>query len=91
MDEFYEETFPIDAAQFHVYALEWSPDGLEFSIDNRKIKSSRQSPDYPMQLMLSIYELPGTDQQTASGSPGYPKQFVIDYFRAYQPYGGYGA
>lgn len=86
-DEFYEEDFPIDATQFHVYALEWFPDRLDFFIDNQKIKTSRQSPDYPMQFMLSIYELPDNHQPAEI----YPKRFTIDYFRAYQPVGGYGA
>lgn len=90
IDEFYEEFFPIDATQFHVYAVEWTPDRLDFYIDNRKIKSSRQSPDYPMQFMLSIYELPSNGEGEQGQSAGYPKQFVIDYFRAYQPIGGYG-
>jgi hypothetical protein len=37
-----------------------------------------------MQFMLSIYELPGADRLTA-----YPREFVVDYLRAYQPEGGH--
>ena len=37
-----------------------------------------------MQFMLGIYELPGKDTDRRE----YPKQFVIDYFRAYRPEGG---
>lgn len=86
-DEFYEEFFPIDAAQFHIYAVEWSPRGLDFYLDNVKIKSSSQSPDYPMQFMLGIYELPAVGE-TEPDDP-YPKNFAVDYFRAYQPVQGY--
>jgi len=34
--------------------------------------------------MLSIFELPGGDSDAA-----YPRAFVVDYVRAYQPEGGY--
>ena len=37
-----------------------------------------------MQFMLSIYELPGTEENSV-----YPKEFVVDYVRAYQPERGY--
>lgn len=82
-DEFYEEFLPIDAGQFHIFAVEWSPDGLDFYLDNMKIKSSSQSPAYPMQFMLGIYELPPAGDVPPDDA--YPKNFVIDYFRGYQP------
>ena len=42
-----------------------------------------QAPDYPLQLMLGIYEFPG---ETDSGRPAgeYPKAFVVDYVRGYR-------
>jgi hypothetical protein len=86
-DEFYEEFFEIDAAQYHVYAVEWLPSRLDFYIDNRKIKTVHQSPQYPMQFMVSIYELPVQGSQPGAD---YPKNFAIDYLRAYQPVDGYG-
>lgn len=86
-DEFYEEFLPIDAEQFHVYAVEWSPRGLDFYIDIVKINSSSQSPDYPMQFMLGIYELrPEGEEEPEDPCP---KEFVIDYFRGYSPINGY--
>lgn len=86
-DAFYEEFFPVDATRYHTYALEWAPRGLDFYIDNVKIKTLAQSPSYPMQFMLNIYELQGS----ASAEDRYPKTFAVDYFRAYQPIGGYPA
>ncbi len=38
-------------------------------------------------FMLGIYERPGASGELAD--PPYPKNFVVDYFRAYQPDGGY--
>lgn len=83
-DEFYHDRLEIDATKFHVYAHEWTPTYIDFFVDNQKIRSINQSPDYPMQIMLSIYELPGSEQNSV-----YPKEFVIDYIRSYQPEGGY--
>jgi len=44
-----------------------------------------QSPAYPLQFMLGTYELPGEYESRGE----YPKNFVIDYFRGYQPENGY--
>jgi Glycosyl hydrolases family 16 len=81
-DEFYEDKMDIDVTQFHVYAAEWKPNGVDFYIDNKKIKSIAQSPNYPMQFMLNIYELPSS-QPVARNF--YPKEFEIDYVRGYKP------
>ncbi|MEQ9298428.1 MAG: glycoside hydrolase family 16 protein [Cyclobacteriaceae bacterium] len=87
-DEFYEESFDIDASQFHTYAAEWKPSAIDFFIDNKKVKSVRQSPAYEMQFMLNIYEVP-TDLKLGDLEMSYPKEFEIDYVRAYQPINGY--
>ena len=83
-DEFFQDTLDMDATKFHVYAHEWTPTYIDFYVDNQMIRRINQSPQYPMQFMLSIYELPGGDVQAA-----YPREFVVDYVRAYQPEGGY--
>ncbi len=82
-DEFFEETFDFNAADFHIYAAEWRPDGIDFFIDNQKVRSISQSPSYPMQFMLNIYEVPTELTHEPKETP-YPKMFEIDYVRAYQ-------
>jgi hypothetical protein len=84
-DEFYRDVLPIDATQFHIYAIEWTPSHIDFFVDNVKRRTIHQAINYPMQFMLSVYELPGEDTDRRE----YPKKFVIDYFRAYRPDGGY--
>jgi hypothetical protein len=84
IDEFYLDSFDIDATMFHIYAHEWTPTHIDVYVDNQKIRRINQSHTYPMQFMLSIYELPGGDRNAA-----YPREFVVDYVRAYQPEGGY--
>jgi hypothetical protein len=77
VDEFAAEPLPIDAREFHVYAADWTPERVQFSVDGETVKTVEQSPAYPMQLMLNIYEF---------GPPGgdYPKEFVVDYVRGYR-------
>jgi hypothetical protein len=84
IDEFYRDSIAIDATNFHIYAIEWTPRHIDFYVDNQPIRRINQSPEYPLQLMLSIFELPGGD-----GDAAYPKEFVVDYVRVYQPEGGY--
>jgi beta-glucanase (GH16 family) len=75
----------MDARDFQVYTAEWTPEGVSFFVDGERIRSVNQSPDYPMQLMLGIYEFPD-DSGTAERMPAdYPKEFVVDYVRGYRP------
>ncbi len=83
VDEFAAERVPIDATEFHVYAAEWTPSRVSFFVDGQLIKIVEQSPSYPMQFMLGIYEFGADDAQPPSRP--YPKEFVIDYFRGYRP------
>jgi beta-glucanase (GH16 family) len=83
-DEFYREPLEIDATAFHIYAFEWTASHIDFYVDNQLTRRINQSPHYPLQIMLSIFELPGGDSGAA-----YPREFVIDYVRGYQPEGGY--
>lgn len=52
---------PIDVTQDHTYGIEWSPRGLVFSIDSDVVRTSAQSPDYPMQLMIGVFDFPDRD------------------------------
>jgi hypothetical protein len=84
VDDFEQVELPIDATEPHTYAAEWTPTGVDFLVDDRLVKHTDQSPDYPMQLMLGIYDsarTPGT---------GYPKRFVVDHVRGYAPLGAGG-
>jgi Glycosyl hydrolases family 16 len=75
VDEFSKEDIPIDVRDFHEYAAEWTPEQVAFFVDGELIKTVGQSPAYPMQLMLGIYDF-GKDTRT--------KAFVIDSVRGYR-------
>jgi hypothetical protein len=89
-DEFAAETVDIDARESHTYAAEWTPDDVAFYIDERLIKVVRQSPAYPMQFMLNIYEF-ADDAGLPSAPECYPKTFLVESFRGYRPVAGSGA
>jgi hypothetical protein len=81
VDDFSREAIPMDARDFHVYAAQWTRQDVTFFVDGRLAKSVDQSPAYPMQLMLGIYELP--EAGMARDPTAYPKTFVVDYVRGY--------
>ena len=82
-DEFYKDVFQIDVALYHIYAADWRPEHVEFFLDNRSIRTIHQSPRYPMQFMLGIYEIP--NQLSAESRPDiWPKTLEIDYVRGYR-------
>jgi beta-glucanase (GH16 family) len=83
VDDFAAVELPIDVRELHTYAAEWTPEGVDFLVDGERVRSVGQSPDYPMQLMLNIYEFPdGSD--AGRDAADYPKEFVVDYVRGYR-------
>jgi hypothetical protein len=82
-DQFSVEEVAIDAREFHRYAAEWTPEYVAFFVDHRLVKLVEQSPGYPMQFMLGIYEFPDDGRPSQPSRP-YPKPFVVDYLRGYR-------
>ena len=82
-EDFTKVPVRVDVRDFHVYTAEWTPDHVAFFVDGDRVKVVRQSPDYPMQLMLGIYEFRGREPSGA-----YPKEFVVDFVRGYRPRAG---
>jgi hypothetical protein len=83
VDDFSAEALAIDVREFHVYAADWAPGHVEFFVDGKSVKRVEQSPAYPMQLMLNIYEFPAEDA-ARDGGHEYPKEFIVDYVRAHR-------
>jgi hypothetical protein len=82
-DEFSVEDLAIDARDLHTYAAEWTPEHVAFFVDHRLVKLVSQSPAYPMQFMLGVYEFPDGGEAGRPARP-YPREFVVDSFRAYR-------
>jgi Glycosyl hydrolases family 16 len=90
VDEFSEEPVSIEPDAFHVYSAEWRSDGVGFFVDDALVKVVRQSPDYPMQIMLGLYEF-ADGPEPVSARDAYPKRFEVDWFRGYRPRAGTAA
>ncbi|WP_199708126.1 glycoside hydrolase family 16 protein [Algoriphagus lacus] len=80
-DEFYEDPFELDVTEFHTYGAEWSPEKVTFFLDGKVIRTINQSPDYPMQMMLNIYEIPKAEK--TRNPEHYPQEFIVDYIRVF--------
>jgi hypothetical protein len=83
-DDFTHQTVPIDARDAHDYAALWTPEGVAFYIDRELIRVTGQSPTYPMQFMLNVYEF-ADGPEPPSPAERYPKIFEVEWFRGYRP------
>lgn len=75
-DEFYEEPVEIDVTLFNTYAIAWTESKIDFFINDRKVRTINQSPDYEMQLMLNIYDLENNNAENM--------RFYIDYVAGFR-------
>jgi len=79
LDDFEKVEVPVDVRTLHTYAVEWRAERIDFFVDGARYKIVEQSPDYKMQLMLSLYAF------GAAADPGrYPKEFLVDHVRGYR-------
>lgn len=82
-----EDTLPSGnpTSEFHLYAMEWTPDSLKFYYDNQLYKVIYDSPDYEMGTILNIY----TDAGSGVHNEVWPKEWAIDYLRVWKLNDGY--
>lgn len=78
-DDFTKVEAAIDISEWHEYAAMWTPDDVTFFIDDEPVKHVAQSPRYPMQLMLNVYDF----ERPAQGRRSAP--FEIDRLRVLRP------
>jgi hypothetical protein len=78
-DEFAAPRVAIDVAEFHVYAADWRPGRVDFLIDGQHLKSVGQAPDYPMQMMVAVFDFP--DRATSSAQQDHVPALAVDYVR----------
>jgi hypothetical protein len=79
VSDFHEDRLSVDVSEFHIYALEWSEDEVVFFLDGRPLRRIAQSPDYPMQLMLNLYELSDAGSEQVNSRA----LFDVDYVRVW--------
>jgi Glycosyl hydrolases family 16 len=83
VDDFTAVDLSIDVRMPHTYSASWTADGVAWYVDDRLVRVVDQSPGYPLQLMLGIYEFPANapDQRRPAD---YPKAFAVDWVRGYR-------
>jgi beta-glucanase (GH16 family) len=74
--------------KFHLYALEWYPDHMDFFLDDQKILTYRKDPatgwsfDHPMYLIMNI--ACGGPDEPAPDDSKLPQYMTVDYVRVFQ-------
>ena len=82
-DERHQDWLPINATEYHIYGVDWTPDHVDFFVDNELVRRVEQSPQYPMQFELGVYETP-SELVDRTEPVSYPITCEIDYFRGYR-------
>jgi len=58
IEKFSALPLPLDVAEFHTYAVDWAPGSLTFIVDGSVVRRIGQAPNYPVQLMLGVFDFP---------------------------------
>jgi beta-glucanase (GH16 family) len=81
------------ADDFHVFAVQWTPDGIAFSVDGNvylNIASSSMPPSWqaafsnPFFLLLNL-AVGGLPVGSPDSTTPFPQQMLVDYVRVYEP------
>jgi glycosyl hydrolase family 16 len=78
-DEFAAPRVAIDVSELHVYAADWRPGRVDFLIDGQQVKTVGQAPDYPMQMMVAVFDFP--DRAPLAPQPDHVPGLIVDYVR----------
>lgn len=73
-ERFSAPRMPVDVAAWHTYAVEWRAGSLTFEVDGTVTRELAQAPDYPVQLMLGVFDFP--DLPHAPSGPAVPELVV---------------
>lgn len=74
-EDFSADPLPLDVTDFHVYAVDWRPGSLVFTVDGEVVRTAGQAPDYPVQLMLGVFDFPAKGDP-AHATPPVPEMVV---------------
>ena len=69
----------IDVTRFHDYAAEWRPGQVDFLVDGRHVKTVGEAPDYPMQMMVAVFDFP--DKAESCPQPDHVPELAVDRVR----------
>jgi hypothetical protein len=81
--EFDAPRLAIDVSAPHVYAADWRPGRVDFFVDGEHVTGVRQAPDYPMQMIVAVFDFPAHD--AAVRHAGHVPLLAVDYVRGLPP------
>lgn len=80
-DDMKEVELDLDATAWHTYAAEWTAERIRFFVDDRRVRTVHQRIDYPLQVMIDLFEFPEGPER----DPGaYPKVAEVEAVRGYR-------
>jgi hypothetical protein len=74
--DFIAPRLPFSPERYHTYRADWDANGASFYLNGQMLRRLDQSPAYPMQFMLNVYELKLTGAPLPS--------LHVDWFRGYR-------
>jgi beta-glucanase (GH16 family) len=79
-DDMADVPLDLDATTWHAYSAVWDAEATTIYVDDQPVRVVEQGFDYPMQLMLDLFEFPATDRRDPSA---YPKVGDVAGVRGY--------
>jgi hypothetical protein len=79
-EDFAVTRLPLDLAEFHTYACEWTRDRVDFLVDDELVRSVEGPPRYPLQLMLAVFDFP---DRSVGGDDHLVPELVVDWVRGF--------
>ena len=77
-EDFEAVRLPIDVADFHTYAVDWTASNAEFLVDGKLVRSCPHPPAYPMQVMLAVFDFP---EKSTGGDTEEVPELIVDWIR----------
>ncbi|SEA40781.1 glycoside hydrolase family 16 protein [Leifsonia sp. 21MFCrub1.1] len=71
-EDFERVRLPIDVTEPHAYEARWDGDEASFRVDGRVVRLLDAPPQYPLQLMLAVFDFPEWPDERSGGSAFVP-------------------
>jgi hypothetical protein len=88
--EFAAEPLGIDVTEFHTYGVDWRPGSLAFTVDGEVVRRLDQAPDYPMQLMIGVFDFPAKAAADTGPTAVPVPELVVSHVRGHPLDAGQG-
>jgi hypothetical protein len=72
---------PVDVADFHTYAVDWTAEKADFFVDGEHVRTCLGPPAYPMQLMIAVFDFP---ERSDGHDDEHVPELIVDYVRQHQ-------